>query len=101
MKSLPRTTASPATHFKKSVAASLLAVAAAAVFSACSNSNDQMTAAPPSAPATPPSVPASAVTDIPAFVGYLSALAANDSQEALLVDVTPPTSETVEPIIVM
>ena len=60
--------------------------------------DDQVTTTVAPAVTPPAGVPASAVVDVGAFVGYLNTLAVNDSQEPLLTDaVTPPTNDTGEP----
>lgn len=46
----------------------------------------------------PNSIPASAGASVPAFFNYLNTTASNESGEPLDVGITPPTSDTDEPI---
>lgn len=89
---------------RRQFAGGAVAATIAIILAACGGSNnDQVTTTSPVIPpmAAPPSVPASAVVDVAAFVGYLNGLATNDNQEPLLADaVTPPTNDTSEPIII-
>lgn len=88
------------TPLRRQLAGWAVAATVAVTLAACGggggydgNSNVAPTASPP-----PASVPGSAVVDIASFVNYLNTLVASDGQEPLLTDVTPPTSETGEPI---
>ena len=91
------------TPIRRRIAGWTVAATAAVIVAACGSNNNDIASptTPIVSPPTAASVPLSAVVDIASFISYLNTLAINDTQEPLVTDaVTPPTTETGDPIII-